>query len=224
MTSLTYSGGYKDCCRWIDNPNIRHYYRRTIAVLRNSNAASCKLSCTRNTQCETWYFTSSNKYCYLGAGPTGSFQTSTVYSGGIKQCYMNLKDCRGLSTQFNCCSSVTKCKQGQGDCDYDNDCESGLRCGFNNCRLFNRAAHTAADCCVLPGSDPVFGRSEFGNVTFTESERNDGEDSIQAEKEDDIVPEMEALARLGEEGLEVEDATAERNEEIFEDRERELEP
>ena len=60
-------------------------------------------------------------------------------------------------------------------------------------------------------------------MTFTESERNDGEDSIQAEK-DDIVPEMEALARLGEEGLEVEDATAERNEEIFEDRERELEP
>ena len=59
-------------------------------------------------------------------------------------------------------------------------------------------------------------------MTFTESERNDGEDSIQAEKEDDIVP--EALARLGEEGLEVEDATAERNEEIFEDRERELEP
>ena len=61
-------------------------------------------------------------------------------------------------------------------------------------------------------------------MTFTESERNDGEDSIQAEKEDDIVPEMEALARLGEEGLEVEDATAERNEEIFKDRERELEP
>ena len=60
-------------------------------------------------------------------------------------------------------------------------------------------------------------------MTFTESERNDGEDSIQAEK-DDIVPEMEALARLGEEGLEVEDATAERNEEIFKDRERELEP
>ena len=31
-----------------------------------------------------------------------------------------------MSTQFNCCSSVTKCKQGQGDCDYDNDCESGM--------------------------------------------------------------------------------------------------
>ena len=43
MPSSAYSGGYKDCCRWIDTPNIRNYYRRSIATIRNSNAASCKL-------------------------------------------------------------------------------------------------------------------------------------------------------------------------------------
>ena len=33
-----------------------------------------------------WFF---NKY--LRVGPTGSFATSTVYSGGIKKCFMNTK-------------------------------------------------------------------------------------------------------------------------------------
>lgn len=47
-----------------------------------------------------------------------------------------------------CCSTGNKCGIGGGDCDADNECETGLICGHNNCREFNRKAGLGADCCT----------------------------------------------------------------------------
>ena len=33
----------------------------------------------------------------------------------------------------NCCTETHKCKDGEGDCDFDVDCEGDLKCGTKNC-------------------------------------------------------------------------------------------
>ena len=34
----------------------------------------------------------------------------------------------------DCCNNEYPCGVGEGDCDYDSDCEEGLKCGTNNCK------------------------------------------------------------------------------------------
>ena len=55
--------------------------------------------------------------------------------------------CYNGKTDWSCCSSSNRCGLGGGDCDTDSDCKSGLVCGSNNCRKFNREASRTADCC-----------------------------------------------------------------------------
>ena len=64
-----------------------------------------------------------------------------------------LRDCRGSpSTDWNCCSDVLPCIEGQGDCDEDSQCEGDLTCGENNClNDFSTSSSnwvTEADCCI----------------------------------------------------------------------------
>jgi len=46
-----------------------------------------------------------------------------------------------------CCTSEEPCKHGEGDCDNDAECESGLKCGNNNCLQFAAYFHPKDDCC-----------------------------------------------------------------------------
>ena len=49
----------------------------------------------------------------------------------------------------SCCSQAVDgyCKEGEGDCDDDSECEGELVCGFNNCAWNS----TFDDCCAKPG-------------------------------------------------------------------------
>merc|ERR1712002_521775 len=58
--------------------------------------------------------------------------------------------CNGDGNAWTCCTSSRKCNVGQGDCDRDSDCQSGLVCGKDNCRDFHRNAKRWADCCKYP--------------------------------------------------------------------------
>jgi len=68
--------------------------------------------------------------------------------------------CNGYpKTEWDCCNPTTKCGEGEGDCDTDDDCVGDLICGSsrdksNNCK--NEFANSAsfwmdkADCCTQP--------------------------------------------------------------------------
>jgi len=57
------------------------------------------------------------------------------------------------------CTSDSQCKEGQGDCDHDEECFSGLVCGIDNCHTqFNGWENVSslpsdADCCMKPRCD-----------------------------------------------------------------------
>ena len=65
---------------------------------------------------------------------------------------------------WSCCSVTNKCKEDEGDCDSDDQCEGNLICGFNNCQNFD----PLADCCFDPtkrgilGTKRVIPRQTFG--------------------------------------------------------------
>ena len=55
-------------------------------------------------------------------------------------------------TDMNCCSAERPCSIGEGDCDYDRDCQRGLKCGFDNCYVdfatpYGYNWEIMADCC-----------------------------------------------------------------------------
>ena len=61
--------------------------------------------------------------------------------------------CRGGGT---CCQVGQKCYEGEGDCDYDEDCMPGLRCGVNNCRVKSGYEwHKDTDCCYKPSKNTI---------------------------------------------------------------------
>jgi len=86
----------------------------------------------------------------------------------------------GASDDWDYCTSTHMCSEGQGDCDFDNDCATGLTCGVNNCREFNLNAQERADCCYkqppteAPTSDPTFGPSPRPSPSPTESPISSG--------------------------------------------------
>ena len=47
-----------------------------------------------------------------------------------------------------CCSVENPCKEGQGDCDDDDECLGSLVCGSNNCGEKFFISH---DCCERKG-------------------------------------------------------------------------
>ena len=55
-------------------------------------------------------------------------------------------------TDMNCCTGGRPCGIGQGDCDYDSDCQYGLKCGTDNCyydfpTTYGFNWEIMADCC-----------------------------------------------------------------------------
>ena len=56
--------------------------------------------------------------------------------------------CNGASS---CCIPGIPCREGEGDCDVDLDCEQGLLCGHNNClKKSGFSWDIADDCCYKP--------------------------------------------------------------------------
>jgi len=62
--------------------------------------------------------------------------------------------CRGGDS---CCTPNNKCYAGEGDCDRDNDCDVGLRCGTDNCDFdglglfpYSKGWDMYDDCCYKP--------------------------------------------------------------------------
>ena len=53
--------------------------------------------------------------------------------------------CKGVN---DCCTSANKCREMDGDCDSDSDCEAGLVCGINNCpKKYGDEWNDSDDCC-----------------------------------------------------------------------------
>ena len=58
------------------------------------------------------------------------------------------KVCKG---KYNCCTKENPCFEGDGDCDYDNQCYGDLKCGKNNCaRKYGEHWDRDDDCCYNP--------------------------------------------------------------------------
>ena len=64
---------------------------------------------------------------------------------------------KGLSR--DCCTPDKPCRAGEGDCDNDNDCGKGLKCGRSNCAQFRPDNYARADCCY----DPKYSYTGNGN-------------------------------------------------------------
>merc|ERR1711970_712759 len=59
--------------------------------------------------------------------------------------------CRGRNfDKGKCCTDGTPCKEGEGDCEVDNECTGDLVCGNNNCKDFASFFHEKDDCCIKP--------------------------------------------------------------------------
>jgi len=70
----------------------------------------------------------------------------------------------GTPTDFNKCTSTSKCNDGEGDCDGPEDCVTGF-CGTNNC---GSNMDPLADCCYTPATviaeNPSNTNGEAGNL------------------------------------------------------------
>ena len=51
-----------------------------------------------------------------------------------------------------CCTPENKCGEDEGDCDTDNDCQEGLKCGqqLDNCHGNGPEWDATDDCCYRP--------------------------------------------------------------------------
>merc|ERR1711915_673891 len=58
----------------------------------------------------------------------------------------------GTALDWGFCSKANPCGVGQGDCDNDEQCQSGLTCAIDNCKSIHPNAHKLADCCIGDGS------------------------------------------------------------------------
>merc|ERR1712223_188506 len=101
----------------------------------------------------------------------------------------NKKFCGGTLTEMDCCGADQdrQCGYGQGDCDADEECAKGLRCGRNNCKEFRSWAEPTADCCVdipkdsKPPEIDVTLISKIKNVNLTSETTIDSHDEKLAE-------------------------------------------
>ena len=103
--------------------------------------------CDSNDDCEEGLLCSVDSNC--------QFWLNYGLDSNDECCY---KPCEGS----NCCTSENPCDENQGDCDFDNHCKSGLRCGVNNCPNNSTFAPTD-DCCT---SEPCNGGADCCSTQF----------------------------------------------------------
>ena len=82
-----------------------------------------------------------------------SYNQLARYIGMYLLFILLLERCSQLLYKTNgdmeCCTEQTKCRIGEGDCDNDDQCMPGLKCGSSadNCKMFDPAWVSNADCC-----------------------------------------------------------------------------
>ena len=71
----------------------------------------------------------------------------------VADCCFDPTDCNWSLSTWSCCTTENRCKEGDGDCDYDGQCQDGLVCGRDNCLDMNPGSQFSqyADCCKLEG-------------------------------------------------------------------------
>ena len=77
-------------------------------------------------------------------------------------------------TDMNCCTGGRPCGIGQGDCDYDSDCQFGLKCGTDNCYYdfptsYGYNWEIMADCCY--GMHNICLNTILAKINFMELKR-----------------------------------------------------
>lgn len=110
----------------------------------------------------SWYSCTNINKCPAGKGPCNDdvecafgltcvctpdpqYLDEHIYTDSLCKCYD--KPGIGASDDWAFCTNTNKCAIGQGDCDRDSDCDSGLTCGVDNCQSFSLNAAFTADCC-----------------------------------------------------------------------------
>jgi len=89
-----------------------------------------------------------NRKCNIGQR-SGFSKTDLEKLRKMYQCKAN--PCTGGN---DCCKKTNQCGENEGDCDKDEDCEAGLKCGSDNCpgrKLFcfsDSCYSRSDDCCV----------------------------------------------------------------------------
>ena len=54
----------------------------------------------------------------------------------------------------SCCTRLDKCGEDEGDCDSDDECQYGLKCGEDNCSQKSGFLwEPTDDCCYKPGKN-----------------------------------------------------------------------
>ena len=80
---------------------------------------------------------------------------------------LNRTTCSASQNDSDCCSPYNLCREGEGDCDKDADCDSGLICGYDNCLDFNSSwTNSTFDCCTQPKGTTT----EIPATTYTNTE------------------------------------------------------
>jgi len=64
----------------------------------------------------------------------------------------------------HCCNSKRPCGVGEGDCDTDEDCGNGLKCGKRNCAQFRPENFAGADCCYNPWAQLLLTKARLCQV------------------------------------------------------------
>ena len=82
-----------------------------------------------------------------------------------------------INGDWTFCSSKYPCGDNDGDCDNDNECKEGLKCGSNNCDT-SLGFHSSADCCY---DDVIFCKID------NPCNSNEGDCDTHAECQDGLV-------------------------------------
>ena len=89
-----------------------------------------------------------------GEGATSTSATTILSPTPDWDCVVN----------WNCCTVEKPCEEGEGDCDFNNQCAEGLICGVANC--IGPEYPLNADCCEPSGrivlGPPVTKLGQFG--------------------------------------------------------------
>ena len=117
-------------------------------------------NCSCLKGCSNGYGNCANSwYCYEGYS-CGVDNCVNYHEDALPEsdcCYPRPK-CDGSVGLEHCCLAwpTEVCYEGEGDCDYDDECADGLLCGNNNCQKYNPTADPEADCCYYPGNEGEF--------------------------------------------------------------------
>ena len=84
--------------------------------------------------------------------PTTTLATTTVTFNTVKPTFESGCHKEVDGDGGNCCRDKGPCAAGEGDCDSDDECLKGLKCGEDNCDR-SLGFSDASDCCYEPNGN-----------------------------------------------------------------------